>query len=142
MKGFKAPLRYHPGKWVGVSFGFNDKMFEFMKTLAIKAWDAETKTWWFPEDLEPLVRDAALTYGATTKPALVEWDKVMASKLKIPETESEAFTALCLLPGAPPELIDIVARWWERQWNSAGGTMVKVSEVRMAAEILTGRVPE
>ena len=143
MKGFKPPMRYHPGRWVGVTFGFNDAMFNWMKTnLIIKAWDPETKTWWFPEDLEPLVRDAALSYGVTTRPALAAWDKVMASKLKIPETEAEALNTLCLTPGAPPELIDIVAKWWERQWGSAGGTMVKVSEVRAAAEILTGRVPE
>src|SRR5574342_747793 len=48
-------IRYSRNRWIGLSLPSHDPTLveEFKDCVPVRAWDPETKTWWFPErDLE------------------------------------------------------------------------------------------
>lgn len=176
MKNFRATLRFSGQRWIGVSLPYDQQLGEeFKQLVAIRAWDAATKTWWFPESYEPLVRHLLRTHDLVDENHLVKFAEALAreninDKRKGPSgpaengfdlaevrnfdgtsgqmrngngdlrpagggdlrfaavpkgapaatatDDTDPYDVLCITKSAPMRLIEIVFKFWKREFDS------------------------
>ncbi len=138
MARFYETVRAYPGRWVGVSTGFNKEIVDFFKQMPVRAWDAATKTWWFPESSEPLLSAELVRSGVITREQAAAFSKKFYDHQKL-GTADEPYAILGLRVGAPRGMIDLAYQFWRRQYQNAGGTGTQLEEVEAAyAAIIAG----
>lgn len=137
MAKFGFPLRRSQHRWIGVRVGFNEQFNAFLKAeVPTRAWDGISKTWWFPEQYEHIVRDKLVGMNLISPDAASAWVRefhfhdqriVDESSSVEPEAENKAnvrkrklaLIALGLDPQAEPpsEFVKQAYWYWKQKWT-------------------------
>jgi len=133
---FIREIRPYPGRWIGVCCAYNTELINFFKAQPIKAWDAQTKTWWFPESVEPIISAEMVRLNVLTREKASAFSKEFYAHQQL-GTADEPYAILGIKPGSPRALVDLVYAYWKRQFSSVGGAGTQLEEVEHAyAEIV------
>lgn len=63
MKFTHRPLfRWSEIPWFGVAIDYDPALVEQMKNVPVRAWDSQTKTWWYPSSLRATVEGIILPF--------------------------------------------------------------------------------
>ena len=107
MRGPRDMFRWSPMRWFGLNIGYAPEVVEKLKALGMAAWDRETKTWWFPEGLLPLVEATLQSEGQQLRDRL---GGARPPPPKVPVQEA-AIIALAPFRRNAPENPGPVPRW-------------------------------
>ena len=141
MKNFRSTLRFSGQRWIGVSLPYDRALGEEFKTLvAIRAWDAATKTWWFPESYEPLVRQMLRQHDLCDEDYLVKFAVALEGERQA-QRRAEAPREMPNGTDLPPHMVAEV-----RHFDGSSGQMLnKRGELSPmpagGGEIKYGKVP-
>ncbi len=137
MANFFREIRPYPGRWIGVCVGYNKALVEYFKTIPLKAWDAKTTTWWFPESMEPLLSVKLVEYECITKEQAQKFSKDFYAHQKL-GTAEEPYAILGIKSGSPRAFVDLAYQFWKRQYSNVGGAGTQLEEVEHAYRQIVG----
>lgn len=137
---FQSRIRLYPGRWVGLhGVRYDTDFIAWLKSVPMRTWDAQSKTWWFPENYVGVVLAEAKNRG------LLEPEEIdsfyMSAKHHVGEGDDGLYRALSLTSDAPPELVEMTYKFWKRQFDRAGGMGDRLLEIESAYETIMGRRP-
>lgn len=123
MARFTSTVREYPGRWIGFQLpwkGNENRLFnEYVKTLPMRSFDMNTKTWWVPSIYAMLALTAARDHGLVTGPQFDKGREMIARDVVHPDVAFvSAFKALHLLPTAPFWLVEKTYTEWKIRLNS------------------------
>lgn len=138
MANFFRELRPYPGRWIGVHVAYSATIVEFFKkSCPMKAWDAATKTWWFPESYEPIISAELVRAKLITPEQAKAFSKDFYAHQKLGKKE-EPYAILGINVGAPRGFVDLAYNYWRRQFQNAGGAGTQLEEVEHAYREIIG----
>ncbi len=137
MAKFFREIRPYPGRWVGVSVGYEKGLVEWFKTIALKAWDVQTKTWWFPESMEPILSAKLVEHGLITREQAAKFSAEFYAHQKL-GTAEEPYAILGIKAGSPRGFVDVAYQYWKRQYTNVGGAGTQLEEVEQAYRQIVG----
>lgn len=129
-RNFREALRLSPFRWVGTAPGFSEAFNEFIKSenVPIRSWDRITKTWWFPEHYEGVVRDKLQSLNLIHPDAAAEWVRqfYFRGAKNLNQTEKQQRRAALLELGLDPDstpprdFVRQVYGYWKQRWMQEG----------------------
>lgn len=140
MARFRSQVREYPGRWIGFHLKWlgdgaaNRSFNEYLKTLPMRSFDMQSKTWWVPGDYAALALQSARDLGLLTDPEFKAGSRVVGAgyvDASSSPTIAESLKLLGLGAAAPWWLIEKAYTEWKIRLNDAGaayGAIAKFDE--------------
>lgn len=156
MAKFRSQVREYPGRWVGFHLkwlgdGSANRAFnEYLKTLPMRSFDMQSKTWWVPGDYATLVLATARDLGLLNDNEFKEGGRVCGAANVAPiimatvqvgdmaDVRAEAFSVLRLAFDAPWWLVHKAWSEWRIRLHDVGAAQLEIDRLDAAYNFLKG----
>jgi hypothetical protein len=126
-------IRIYPGKLIGFQTPYNAEFVNVIKALPLKMWDSAGKVWWVPDSYWTVVRNAGLQFNVLLESEVKRFEKPFPTSAG----PRDPYAVLSLQPNAPMGLVVAAYRFWQREYESAGGLGTQLAEVEEAYATIT-----
>lgn len=131
----QAPLRVYPGRFIGLSGTvYNAAFIDALKqSLLMKIWDAQSRTWWFPESYLAIVEQLCIQHNVLDQ----HWFTQFYDK-SFPTGPRNPYEVLHLAPDAPMHVVTAAYTAMKNECTRTGGVGSQLHEVEEAFRLIKG----